>query len=251
MRSTSAFILLAVLAAFSAGPVLAQDALNLTNATNATNVTVAMNVTELANETVATEVAAEEVAVAVEEAAAPADETAEEVEAAPQETASRFKQLSTFVEGETTVLGKNMTQEYQDVSATVDRGNVFTRAAGELTPAVKVAISKVNTGDDKYVEVTNQAVGSWDITGWTLASAGNTTFTFPAIILEEESSIRVHEGEGTGSESDIYTNSTAPLWIDNLVSLQDADGSIISTYDVSAAPAPGAWVDPLARQIQY
>jgi hypothetical protein len=251
MRTTSAFILLAVLAAFSAGPVLAQDALNLTNATNATNVTVAMNVTEPANETVATEVAAEEVAAAVEEAEAPADETAEEVEAAPQETASRFKQLSTFVEGETTVLGKNMTQEYQDVSATVDRGNVFTRAAGELTPAVKVAISKVNTGDDKYVQVTNQAVGSWDIAGWTLASAGNTTFTFPAIILEEESSIRVHEGEGTGSESDIYTNSTAPLWIDNLVSLQDADGSIISTYDVSAVPAPGAWVDPLARQIQY
>jgi hypothetical protein len=251
MRTTSAFIILAVLAAFSAGPVLAQDALNLTNATNVTNVTVAMNATELANETVATEVAAEEVAAAVEEAAASADETTEEVEPAPQETASRFKQLSTFVEGETTVLGKNTTQEYQDVSATVDRGNVFTRAAGELTPAVKVAISKVNTGDDKYVQVTNQAVGSWDIAGWTLASAGNTTFTFPAIILEEESSIRVHEGEGTGSESDIYTNSTAPLWIDNLVSLQDADGSIISTYDVSAAPAPGGWVDPLARQIQY
>ena len=73
----------------------------------------------------------------------------------------------------------------------------------------------------------------------------------PGMILEEEGFVRVHEGEGTGSESDIYTNSTAPLWIDNLVSLQDADGSIISTYDVSAAPAPGAWVDPLARQIQY
>jgi hypothetical protein len=252
MRSLSALILLTVILTFSAGPVLAQDALNLTNATNVTNVTVAMNATELANETVATEVAAvEEVAAAVEEAADPADETTEEVEPAPQETASRFKQLSTFVEGETTVLGKNTTQEYQDVSATVDRGNVFTRAAGELTPAVKVAISKVNTGDDKYVEVTNQAVGSWDITGWTLASAGNTTFTFPELILDEEGFVRVHEGEGTGSESDIYTNSTAPLWIDNLVSLQDADGSIISTYDVSAAPAPGAWVDPLARQIQY
>ncbi len=57
MRSTSALILLAVILTFSAGPVLAQDALNLTNATNVTNVTVAMNATELANETVATEVA--------------------------------------------------------------------------------------------------------------------------------------------------------------------------------------------------
>jgi hypothetical protein len=246
------FILLAVFAAFSAGPVLAQDALNLTNVTNVTNVTVAMNVTELANETVATEIAAvEEVAASVEEASSPADETTEPVEAVQEEKASRFKQLSTFVKGETTILGKNMAQEYQDVSATVDRGNVFTREAGALTPAVKVAISKVNTGDDKYVQVTNQAVGSWEITGWTLVSAGNTTFTFPAITLNEESSVRVHEGEGTSSESDIYTNSTVPLWIDNLVSLQDADGSIISTYDVSAAPAPGKWADPLARQIQY
>ena len=61
----------------------------------------------------------------------------------------------------------------------------------------------------------------------------------------------LHEGEGKGSKSDIYTNSSAPLWIDNLVSLQDADGSIISTYDVSTAPAAAAWSDSLAKQIQY
>ena len=37
----------------------------------------------------------------------------------------------------------------------------------------------------------------------------------------------------------------------SLVSLQDTEGDVISTYDVSAAPAASAWVDPLARQIQY
>lgn len=153
--------------------------------------------------------------------------------------------------GATTVLGKNTAQEYMDVSKTANRDTVFTRDAGASTPAVKVGITKVNTAEDKYVQITNQAVGSWDLTGWTLASAGNTTFTFPALTLEEESSVRVHEGEGAGSMTDIYTNGTAPLWIDNLVSLQDADGSIISTYDVSTAPAVGAWFDPLARQIQY
>ena len=242
MRSINALILLTVLLTFSAGSVLAQDAMNATNATNVTNV---MNTTTDMNATVVADVAP------VEEAAAPLTETVEAVEAAPQETASRFKQLSTFVKGATTVLGKNVAQEYSDVSKTANRDTVFTREAGASTPAVKVGITKVNTAEDKYVQITNQAVGSWDLTGWTLASAGNTTFTFPALTLEEESSVRVHEGEGVGSKSNIYTNSSAPLWIDNLVSLQDADGSIISTYDVSTAPAVGAWFDPLAKQIQY
>lgn len=242
MRSTSALILLIVLLTFSAGSVLAQDAMNATNATNVTNV---MNATIDMNATVVADVAP------VEEAAAPLTETVKATEAAPQETASRFKQLSTFVKGATTVLGKNVAQEYSDVSKTANRDTVFTREAGASTPAVKVGITKVNTAEDKYVQITNQAVGSWDLTGWTLASAGNTTFTFPALTLEEKSSVRVHEGEGVGSKSNIYTNSSAPLWIDNLVSLQNADGSIISTYDVSTAPAPGVWADPLARQIQY
>jgi hypothetical protein len=233
MRSLNALILLAVLVTFSAGPVLAQEALNATNDMNTTNSTVVAGVPP------------------VEEAAAPLIGTVEATEAIPQETASRFKQLSTFVKGTTTVLGKNTAQEYTDVSKTANRDTVFTREAGASTPAVKVGITKVNTAEDKYVQVTNKAVGSWDLAGWTLASAGNTTFTFPALTLEEESSVRVHEGEGAGSPTDIYTNSTVPLWIDNLVSLQDADGSIISTYDVSTALASGAWVDPLAKQIQY
>lgn len=233
MRSLNALILLAVLVTLSSGPVLAQDALNITNDMNATNETIAADVAP------------------VVEAAAPLTQIVQAAEVIPQETASRFKQLSTFVKGDTTILGKNMAQEYMDVSKTANRDTVFTREAGASTPAVKVGITKVNTAEDKYVQVTNKAVGSWDLAGWTLASAGNTTFTFPALTLEEESSVRVHEGEGVGSLTDIYTNGTAPLWIDNLVSLQDADGSIISTYDVSTAPAAGAWVDPLAKQIQY
>jgi hypothetical protein len=230
MRSLNALILLAVLLTFSAGPVLAQDALNATNAMNATN---------------------DADVAPVEEAAAPLNETVQATEAVPQAAASRFKQLSISVKGETTILGKNTAQGYADVSQTVNRDTVFTREAGAFTPAMKVGITRVNTGEDKYVQVANQAVGSWELTGWTLASAGNTTFTFPALTLEENAFVRVHEGEGKGSKSDIYTNSTAPLWIDNLVSLQEADGRIISTYDVSMAPAAGGWADSLAKQIQY
>jgi hypothetical protein len=233
MRSLSALILLAALVTLLSGCVLAQDASNATIDTNTTNETAVADV------------------VPVVEATSTPTETVEASQAAPQETASRFKQLSTFVKGAATILGKNTAQEYADVSKTANRDTVFTRGAGASTPAVKVSITKVSTAEDKYVQVTNQAVGSWDLMGWTLASAGNTTFTVPSLTLEEQASVNIHEGEGLGSATDIYTNSTAPLWIDNLVSLLDADGSIISTYDVSTAPAAGAWVDPLASQIQY
>lgn len=233
MRSLSVLILLAALLTLSSGSVLAQDASNATNDLNATDETAAANTAT------------------VIEAAAPLAETVQTSVAAPQETASRFKQLSTFVKGATTILGKNVAQEYADVSKTANRNTVFTRDAGVSAPAVKVSITQAGTAEDKYVQVTNRAVGPWDLMGWTLASAGNTTFTFPSLTLDEGASVRVHEGEGAGSKTDIYTNGTAPLWIDNLVSLQDADGSVISTYDVSAASAAGAWVDPLASQIQY
>jgi len=233
MRSLSALILLAALLTLSPGSVLAQDASNATTDLNATNENATANIAP------------------VVEAAAPLAEAVQTSSAAPQETASRFKQLSTFVKGAATILGKNVAQEYADVSKTANRDTVFTRNAGVSAPAVKVGITQVGIAEDKYVQVTNRAVGAWDLNGWTLASAGNTTFTFPSLTLDEGASVRVHEGEGAGTKTDIYTNATAPLWIDNLVSLQDADGSVISTYDVSAALAASAWVDPLAGQIQY
>jgi hypothetical protein len=188
------------------------------------------------------------------EPAAPANETpaatAVATEAVAPAEASRFKQLSVY-SGASSVLGKNEAQSFTDVSVSANPKQVFTRGAGDLSPSTKLGINSVGTGDDKYVEVKSQAVGEWDLSGWTLSSAGVTTFTFPAVTLEEGAAIRVHEGEGFGSKTDIYTNSTTPLWTENLISLSDAEGDVISTFDVSAQPAATAWVDPLADQIQY
>ncbi|HPT20256.1 MAG TPA: lamin tail domain-containing protein [Methanothrix sp.] len=261
MRCFSAMILLAVLLTFSAGPMQAQDVLSSNNSTNATNATEVVAAQPIANATaepaveaiaalaVTAEPAVEEAA-PVEEAAAVEDAASvEEVAAAPAE--SKFTQLSEYVPSGYTVLGSAEAPTNVDVSQTANTAATFTRDAGEASPAVKVLITSVGTGDDKYVEVANKAVGEWDISGWTLASAGNSTFTFPTLTLDEGTSVRVHEGEGAGSETDIYTNSSSPLWIDNLVSLQDAEGDVISTYDISAAPAASAWVDPLAKLIQY
>ena len=77
------------------------------------------------------------------------------------------------------------------------------------------------------------------------------TYTVPTLILEEGAVVRVHEGAGAASETDIYTNSSEPLWVDSFVSLLDGEGDIISTFDISAQPAQVKWVDPLAGQIQF
>ena len=249
MRSMIALMLLTALVTLSFGSALAQDAGNNTtvmNATNDTAVAAAVPVAEVAAPVNATE--------AVVEVAAPVNETPVAAEVAPEAAApadaSRFKQLSVYA-GESSVLGKNEAQSFTDVSVSANPTAVFTRDAGKLSPSTKLGISSVGTGDDKYVEVKSQAVGEWDLSGWTLSSAGATTFTFPALTLEEGAVVRVHEGEGAGSATDIYTNSTTPLWTENLISLSDAEGDVISTFDVSAQPAASAWVDPLASQIQY
>jgi hypothetical protein len=220
------FILLAILMTLSAGQVLSQDALNVTNATNVTNTTTSVATPENVTETTPL--------------------------AAPQETASRFKQLSNYTKGANAVLGEKIQSGYSDVTKTADTNAVFSREAGVPSPSVKVSITKVNVLGDKYVQIANQAVGAWDLTGWKLVSAGNTTtYTFPAFSLDNGLSVKVHEGNGSGTATDMYTNSTAPLWIDNVVALQDATGGVVSSYDISAQPVSTGYVDPLARQIQY
>jgi len=259
MRKTGMIILLAILMTFSLGQVLSQDALNVTNTTN---VTVGLNITNATNVTNVTNVTSTEnatpivvpVMVAETPSVAPAQNVTETPQvAAPQETASRFKQLSNYTKGASAVLGKSIPSGYSDVTKVADTNVVFSREPGVPAPAVKVNITKVNTVGDKYVQIANLAVGAWNLTGWKLVSAGNTTtYTFPAFSLDNGLSVKVHEGSGSGTDADMYTNSTAPLWIDNVVALQDATGNVISTYDISNAPtAPAKYVDPLAKQIQY
>ncbi|MCK9406796.1 MAG: lamin tail domain-containing protein [Methanothrix sp.] len=184
----------------------------------------------------------------------PMNETPAEEVAVATETASRFKQLSNYTAGTSLVLGKALPEGYSDVATSADRAAVFSRDSGIPAPSVKVTITRVvNTPEDKYVQVTNEAVGEWDMTGWTLESAGVATFVFPELVLNASTSIKVHEGMGAGTATDIYTNSAEPLWIDNIVTLKDAAGNTLTSYDVTTAAAEVAteYVDPWKDMIQY
>lgn len=272
-------LILSMMVAFSVGLVFAQDVadiaaladLNVTNITNLTNATNVTNMTAVTNATAAietinvTEAPVEEVPVVetpvvetpvvdtpVNET--PMNETPAEEVAVATETASRFKQLSNYTAGTSMVLGKALPGGYSDVATSADRAAVFSRDSGIPAPSVKVTIARVvDTPGDKYVQVANEAVGEWDMTGWTLESAGVATFVFPQLVLEDGTSIKVHEGMGAGTATDIYTNSTEPLWVDNIVTLKDAAGNILTSYDVTTAAAEVAteYVDPWKDMIQY
>ena len=282
-------LILSMMVAFSVGLVYAQDVadiaaladLNVTNITNLTNATNVTNMTAVTNATAAietinvTEAPVEEVPVVetpvvetpvvdtpvvetpvveIPVVDTPVNETPVEEVAVATETASRFKQLSNYTAGTSMVLGKALPEGYSDVATSADRAAVFNRDSGIPAPSVKVTITKVvNTAEDKYVQVANEAIGEWDITGWTLESAGVATFVFPELILNASTSIKVHEGMGAGTATDIYTNSTEPLWIDNIVTLKDAAGNTLTSYDVTTAAAEIAteYVDPWKDMIQY
>jgi len=266
-------LILSMMVAFSVGLVFAQDVdiaaladmnitnlTNLTNATNVTNMTTVTNATAAIETVNATEAPVEEVPVVetpvVETPVieTPANETPAEEVAVATETASRFKQLSNYTAGTSLVLGKALPEGYSDVATSADRAAVFSRDSGIPSPSVKVTITKVvDTPGDKYVQVANEAVGEWDITNWTLESSGVATFVFPELVLKDGTSIKVHEGMGAGTATDIYTNNTEPLWIDNIVTLKDAAGNILTSYDVTttAAEAATEYVDPWKDMIQY
>ncbi len=169
---------------------------------------------------------------------------------APVEQVSRFTQLSKGVPTGIESLSKNIAGGYRDVTQTADTNSVFAREAGVPIPSVKVSITKVNVVGEKWVEITNQAVGSWDLTGWKLASAGSATYTFPQLELNSTDAVKVHEGVGTDSKTDLYT--PGPLWTSNLVELQDTTGRTVSSYDITTAPVQAPrWVNPLSANIQY
>ena len=272
-------LILSMMVAFSVGLVYAQDVAdiaaladlnvtnitNLTNATNVTNMTAVTNATAAIETVNATEAPVEEVPVVetpvvetpvveIPVNETPMNETPAEEVAVATETASRFKQLSNYTAGTSLVLGKALPEGYSDVATSADRAAVFSRDSGIPAPSVKVTITRVvDTPGDKYVQVANEAVGEWDMTGWTLESAGVATFVFPELVLNASTSIKVHEGMGAGTATDIYTNSTEPLWIDNIVTLKDAAGNTLTSYDVTTAAAEVAteYVDPWKDMIQY
>ncbi len=116
----------------------------------------------------------------------------------------------------------------RDVTRSANITNIF-----RPNPSVGVGITGIDPVQ-RWVLVTNSGIGAWNLTGWSLSSGENVTYTFPAFELEDGASVRVREGMGNSTATEIYTNSTAPLWMGNEISLLDEAGNAVSTFGVPA-----------------
>jgi hypothetical protein len=157
--------------------------------------------------------------------------------------------LSSTTPQATEVLGANTQGQagYTDVTKlTSNISSIFS-----TNPSVNVNIVNVDKAQNLVQITNNEAAGSQNLTGWNLVSGGNVTYTFPAITMNTGDTVTVHEGMGSGTAADLYTNSDAPLWTGNEISLVDATGSIVSTYTIPAVQAPTVYVNPLDSLIQY
>jgi hypothetical protein len=162
-----------------------------------------------------------------------------------QEISSGFEQLSDRSSSEAEVLGRNIPRVFEDVTET-NLSNIFL-----INPAVNVNITEANPAE-RWVEVTNQGIFSSDLTGWKLSSQGNITYTFPAFELNSGASVKVREGMGVPSESELYTSMMFPLEIGDEILLHDASGNAVGQFQVSPPPEkPATPIDPFKSLIQF
>ncbi|NJE06186.1 lamin tail domain-containing protein [Thermococcus sp. M36] len=102
----------------------------------------------------------------------------------------------------------------------------------------KVVISYVDynpPGSDvsgEYVLITNEGSADVDMGGWKLMDESNHVYTFPAgFILKAGASVKVHTGEGTDTETDLYWGRKQAVWNNDgdTAYLYDAEGNLVDS----------------------
>ncbi|WP_336361607.1 lamin tail domain-containing protein [Haladaptatus sp. ZSTT2] len=94
------------------------------------------------------------------------------------------------------------------------------------------------TLNDEYVEVRNENGGSVDLSGFELADAVDTTYTFPSgVTLADGATVRVHTGSGSDSSTDLYWGRGSAVWNNggDTATLTTAGGDVVREHTY---PAP-------------
>jgi competence protein ComEC len=107
------------------------------------------------------------------------------------------------------------------------------------SPATSLAISDVHAdaeGDDRdnlndeYIVLTNTGAEEIDLTGWRIEDDAGHSYTFPdGFTLAAGSSVIVHTGSGTDTESDLYWGASSPIWNNDgdTVIVRNSNGDVV------------------------
>lgn len=100
-------------------------------------------------------------------------------------------------------------------------------------PAVEIT-EVAGAGDlGAEVIVLSNRGGPVSLETWTLMSATDDPFIFPALTLFPDAEVRVHSREGENTPRHLYWGRLESVWQEGeLVALRDADGNVVDTYIV-------------------
>jgi LysM repeat protein len=83
------------------------------------------------------------------------------------------------------------------------------------------------------VVVVRNRGGQANLEKWTISDAEENLFTFPALTLFTDGEVRIHSAAGQNTPVDLYWGRATPAWHSGeLITLNDADGSVVDTYIV-------------------
>ena len=135
-----------------------------------------------------------------------------------------------------------------EVSSDLQFDVIAKRPPGESAPLTVATVSQRSAGgtfenlDEEYVAFRNEGGRTLDLTGWTVADRVGHEYAFPdGFTLDAGDVVRLHTGEGTDDESDLYWDSGAAIWNDpvDAVHVYDADSNLVVTQtypDLGAVP---------------
>jgi len=132
--------------------------------------------------------------------------------------------------------GMAMAEENADMneSDVVDEAMEDAPAVEELAevPTTIIISNLTATGDDEFVELTNNAAEAFSLMNWTLMVGENTTFSLPEYTLEPSMMVMVHFGVGEDSETDLFLMSETPVLDDMAgnVTLNDEAGNVVDEF---------------------
>lgn len=105
-------------------------------------------------------------------------------------------------------------------------------------------------GEDQWVDIANEGTGLMDLTGWTLTNMENQTYSFPGnFILKAGSIVKVHEGLGNNTDTDLFNSTLQWSEEGDIATLKDATGKIVSEYRYPikvSAPGSVTKINPIS-----
>ncbi len=101
--------------------------------------------------------------------------------------------------------------------------------------AEDINITQVNTAGGMWIGVVNEGIVTNNLSGWRLENRESLIYAIPNINLYPGSILRIHEGSGMNNITDLYTNSTSPLFSKSgdVIRLLGSKGEIAAEYNIS------------------